>query len=828
MRTLVLGLCLVAMLATAASANFLSDGWIRGASSVALNDDATAVLVNPAGLGMYVGESGYYASIVSSGEEESSYTIALKGGPIGFAYDRSYAWELNGSGKLVPGDDAFDTYTLSMALGEPRKFSLGFDYRWFRPQFGDDVRTGTWDIGAVYRPTNWLSLGATAMNLSEPDVFDDGMALPITYTAGLAVRPIGTRLTLMADMSFPEEAEDEDDVIFMAGIETEPLDGLVLRGSFRSAPGGDDRQEEASLGLYFTALHTGVGGAFRSFEDAAEEPFTLWLSSSEQRRRTSIEPSGQVAEIKIAGPLADENSKWSLFGTPRKGTREIIREIERAAESGAIDVVLLRIEPLSSSFLGAPSALVQEMREAVIKAKEEDGVQFVAYMNGTAGTPEYYLATACDRIVMPRIGAIDGLGQFLNVMRYTGSVEKLGIEFDYLTAGDYKSSFHSLGAGPLTDEQRVEIQAIVDENYEETVYSMANGRGLSFSEMESLADGRLYTTPDAIEAGLVDEAGLYADAKRVAIELAGQEAPDDPTDIGLVDVSTWENKQYDWNYGPMIAVIGAYGGIGTGEGGHDPLRGGQSIGSETLVRQLRSARKSDRVEAVVFRINSGGGDAIASDIIWDEAKRLAEVKPLIVSMGNVAASGGYFIACPADYIFADPLTLTGSIGVVFMKPIMSGLYDKIDATYETFKRGEYADAWSDLRHFTEEETAMAERTMDFVYEDFMQKVADGRDLPMADVREIAQGRVFTGTKALEIGLIDELGGLTDAIGHACHEIGTTPDDATLLMYRDKTSFMDVFMSSATSKLGLWRLLDFGPDSAGEMLQMRAMIEPLER
>ena len=828
MRTLVIGLCLVAILATVASANFLTDGWVRGASSVALNDDATAVLVNPAGLGMYMNESGFYGAATMAGEGTAGYTYAMKAGPLGFGFDRAYAWEPNEGGKLVPGDDALDTYTLSMALGEPRKLSLGFGYRWFRPQFGDDVKSGTWDVGALYRPTNWLSLGATAENLSEPDVFGDGMRLPITYTAGVAVRPMGNRLTLMADASFLDEDDDLENVIITAGIEAELIDGLTLRGSFQSSSNDDDQLEEVSFGVFMSTLHTGVGGAMRTMEGAASDPYTVWLGTTEERMRSSVEPSGQVAEIRISGPLADENSRWSLFGTPRKGAREVIREIERAAGSGSVDVVLLRIEPLSSSFLGAPSALVQEVREAVVKAKEEDGIQFVAYMNGTAGTPEYYLATACDQIVMPRIGAIDGLGQFLNIMRYTGTAEKIGIEFDYLTAGAYKSSFHSIGAGPLTDEQRKEIQAIVDENYEETVYSMANGRGLSFSEMESLADGRIYMTPDAIEAGLVDEAGLYADAKRVAIELAGRDAPEDPTDINLVDVSTWKNKEYDWNYGPMIAVIGAYGGIGTGEGGHDPIQGGESIGSETLVAQLRSARKSDRVKAVVFRVNSGGGDAIASDIIWDEAKRLAEVKPLIVSMGNVAASGGYFIACPADYIFADPLTLTGSIGVVFMKPVISQLYDKIDATYETFKRGEYADAWSDLRHFTEDETAMAERTMEFVYEDFMQKVADGRDLPMANVRDIAEGRVFTGTKALEIGLVDELGGLTEAIEHACHEIGTTPDEATLLMYKNKTSFMDVFMSSATSKLGLWKLLNFGPDSTGEMLQMRAMITPLEQ
>jgi len=306
MRTLVLSLCLVAVFATCAGATFLTDGWLRGASSVALNDDATAVFVNPAGLGMYMDEGSYYLGTTVSGEDESDYTFALKAGPVGFGYQRAFMWEANGSGKLVPGDDAFDTYTLSMGLGEPRKFSFGFDYRWFRPQFGAGAKTGTWDLGAVYRPTSWLSMAATMENLSEPDVFDDGNPLPITYTAGVAVRPIGDRLTLMADMSFPEETEDEDDVTFTAGIETEPFDGFVLRGSILSAPGGDDRQEEMSVGLYFTGLHTGVGGAFRSLENAEEEPVSIWLSSNDQRMRSVMRPMGQIAEIKVSGPLADE------------------------------------------------------------------------------------------------------------------------------------------------------------------------------------------------------------------------------------------------------------------------------------------------------------------------------------------------------------------------------------------------------------------------------------------------------------------------------------------------------------------------------------------
>jgi protease-4 len=841
----VLAAILTAAVATAlllpgtAQADVLGNTWLRGASSVALNDDATAIFLNPAGLALY-GETSGYGSLSTAGGNSEGAAFAFKGGGFGFAWNRQYMWEPYGdsesngyrlTGKMV------DTYTLGLGFGEARKWGLGFDYRWFRQRYGDYAKSGTWDVGFMYRPFNGLSLGFAARNLSEPTLPTSmtGSAGGVrgcecetttSYVSGIAIRPFGNRLTIMADMSVPRD-NGFDDAVYSGGIETEIMNGLVLRASVLDHKIDGERQDDWSVGLWLNGLHFGAGYNSKSFTGATDHISTYEALVTAERMRTVIKPTGQIAEIKIAGQLADVAPGWSFFGEPRSSAQRIVRNIRTAANESGVECIVVRIGDVGRPFLGGPSGLIQDIRDELEWARDVKGKKIVAYFEYFVGTQEYYLATVADQIVLNPISGLEGIGNYVNVQRFTESTGKLGIDWDFMSAGKYKSTFHSIGAGPLTDEQREEVQSLVDANYAVVLSGLTEGRGMSLTEAAGLSDGRMLTAPQALEAGLVDRLGHYEDAKTAARELIGGEIPDDPEKIDVVDVGKWKHKTYDWNYGPVVAVIGAYGSIHTGKGGTDPMSGDQSIGSQTMVKTLRRARKDSRVKAVIFRVDSGGGGGLATDEIRRETKKLAEKKPFIVSMADVAGSGGYGISVEGDRIFAQPPTITGSIGVVAMKPILEELYNKIDATSETFKRGEHSDQWSLMRGMTEEELEMAREVIDWFYEDFLKSVAEGRGMEVDELRELAEGRVYTGTQALEVGLIDELGGLSAAIDYACETIDVEREKAAIVFYRKKSSFCDMMMSQATRTLGLHRFISIDEGGLEDLYQLEMTNDVLD-
>jgi protease-4 len=833
MRTLLVVMTILALAAQIASADILPNTWLRGASSVAVNDDATALLINPAGLAAQDG-SNTYVGLSLHGEEVAGFHAASKMGFIGLGYDRQYAWRPDGDSVDLT-DRAIDTYYAGLALGD-RGFSVGFDYRWLRAQFGDEEKAGTWDVGVLYRPSRWLSIGAVIRNASEEE-FSPGdgegtrgcdCSPKATYVAGLALRPVGSVLTLMADASVDRD-EDLDEATYTLGAEAMVADGLTLRGSLRTFPESDDRDNEVSFGAWFDFTHLGVGSSYRTHEPSDEGLTDLGVSTSAERQRSILKLGGRIAEIDVEGPLADFRPGWSLFGEPATSAQGVIADINRAALDETVDCILLRIRLLNTAFLGSPPALVQEIHDELVRARDEHGMKILAFLEYGAGTSEYFLASAADWIVMNPASGIEGVGNYVDVMRFTKTTEKIGIEWDYLSAGAYKSTFHSMGAGPLTDEQREEVQSLIDDNYGEMLRAVMDGRGMSRSEAEQVCDGRILIPHKAVEAGLVDEIGFYEDAKAAALTLLEREVPEEREDIPTLSVSGWTDREYDWGRRPVIAVVGAYGSIHEGKGGTDPLSGDRSIGSKTLVRALRAARRDPNVKAVVLRVDSGGGSGLASDIIWNETVKVAKEKPFIVSMGDMAASGGYYIAIEAERIFVEPLTVTGSIGIVGRKPVLAELYNKIDATRETFRSGEHADQFSLSRRMTEEEIAMAEEAIEWFYDDFLTKTSEARGMPIERLRELAEGRVYTGNQALEVGLVDERGGLADAVDYACQAAGVDRDRAVVAYYREGRTWLDSFLGGVSARLGLWRLFDLGDSRFGDLLRLEAVSElPLSR
>jgi protease-4 len=372
------------------------------------------------------------------------------------------------------------------------------------------------------------------------------------------------------------------------------------------------------------------------------------------------------------------------------------------------------------------------------------------------GNLQYYLATAADEIYMDPTGLLELKGLAATAQFYKGTMDKLGIRADVVRTGPHKTFANAFTDTGLTPEAREQIEWLLDDLYDQFVSGISNGRRMLPETVKSLIDSGPYTARGAFEAGLID--GL-----KHLDEFTQENGKGALSDI--VDLNAFygiEDENPRWSEPRKIAIIYADGSILPGGSGVN-LLDGKVVGSSTLAGALKRARKDASIEAVVFRVNSPGGDVFASEEIYRQLELTKGKKPLVVSMGGVAASGGYYIACPGDAILASPGTITGSIGVVTGKPDLSGFYDKIGITHETIKRGAHADIRSIMRPASEEEMRLIGKMVEEYYGDFVSKVTTWRKLDADSINAIGAGRVWTGRQALERGLVDSYGGIWEAV-----------------------------------------------------------------
>jgi protease-4 len=372
------------------------------------------------------------------------------------------------------------------------------------------------------------------------------------------------------------------------------------------------------------------------------------------------------------------------------------------------------------------------------------------------------------------------------------TLEKLGITAEFEQIGPYKNAPDVYTRDTLSDAHRESLESIVDDLYERFVATLAEARGKSVEEVEDILDGGPFPARATLDLGLVDEL-LYADEIEKKLAPEGGSFHEVPT-TGY----RWEDDGLSLVSRPKLALIYGVGMIAAGESVDDPFAG-RIMGSDTLAQAFRSAREDDSTRAVVFRVDSPGGSDVASDVIWREAMLTMEKKPVIVSMSNVAASGGYWVATASNGIVAEPTTLTGSIGIYAGKFNVSGLYEKIGFNKERVTRGESADFWSDTRRFSEEERKRFRGILEAGYRRFLERVSQARDKEPDEVDAIAQGRVWTGAQALEVGLVDELGGLDRAVALAKEKAGIPADQKVALdVYPKKKSLFEVVLSRMVS------------------------------
>ncbi len=520
-----------------------------------------------------------------------------------------------------------------------------------------------------------------------------------------------------------------------------------------------------------------------------EEKVSTASSDAEGTSPESAPKKIGVALIGIEGSLPESAPEPGLFGEMTRNLSETLRRLRRAAVDDDVTVVVLKLRNPSIG-----RAKIAELRASIDRLQAEGKK---VYADIESATPaDYLLACACDEIVMPETGVLFLPGVRAEVTYYKGLLDKLGIKADMLQVGDFKGAAEPMTRSGMSPEFRKQFTAVIDDFYTQLVQTIATDRKLPVDKVKQLIDRGLFSPRKAQEEGLIDTVA-YADdfRQRLKAEFKADELvleknygrKDMDTDFSgmmgfiklfelISGVSTTERSSRT----PKIAIIYGTGAIMSGEGGSS-LLGGSVMGSDTIVRALKKAADDETVKAIVFRVNSPGGSAMASDSIWRQIRQVRKKKPVIASMGDTAASGGYYVSMGCDKIYAEAGTLTGSIGVVGGKMALSGLYDKIGLTTEVISRGKHSGMLSMDSPFTDTERQVWQEYMEEIYKTFTSKAAEGRNLDRQQLESLAGGRVWTGKQAAANGLVDEVGTLYDAIEAAKQVAGVQGDEKVDLM-----------------------------------------------
>ena len=474
------------------------------------------------------------------------------------------------------------------------------------------------------------------------------------------------------------------------------------------------------------------------------------------------EPSvrdNSVLTLRVAGSLPDyspDDPFKRFFGGPDQSLTGLVMQFKKAKVDKRVKAVLLDIH-----MSGVGWGKAEEIRDAIADFRTS-GKPVYAYIE-LGLNKEYYIATACDKIIVPPPGELFINGLAADVMFFRGSLDKLGIYPDIYQIGRYKSAGDMFTQKQMTDAHREYINSLLDDLFNRYVNVIAQARHKTPEEVRALIDNAPYNAEQAKNAGLIDEAMYRDEVEQQFKKLLGHKENEPLIAVRGADYRDVSPESLGLNKGERIAVIYASGEIGSGSSQNSPS-GGQSVGSDTVAKALNDAAADKTIKAIVLRVDSPGGSGLASDIIWRAVEMANQKKPVVVSMSDVAASGGYYISASAAKIIAQPSTITGSIGVVAGKPVMRGFYDWLGISNEYVLRGKTAGMFRETEKFSDEERAKFEEWIKTTYyRDFVPKVAKGRNKDVQSVDSIGQGRVWTGAQAKDRGLVDEFGGLDKAI-----------------------------------------------------------------
>ncbi|HTJ45850.1 MAG TPA: signal peptide peptidase SppA [Kofleriaceae bacterium] len=757
------------------------------ATPLAGDQDARAVSANPAGVWWLGGPSfALVAGLADQARADSAgagvgiFAASTIGG--GFLPKVGWGWAVEWlrppRSELVPDPGAPVRFTIAESIPLATLGSFGASWHHFS---GDGALGGTnaFDLGFSGRFGNAWDLGAVLRDLNAPVV--DGMPTQRRYELELGWRPLETdRLAFSAGGRVGETRGDLDGwfradvkvargVYVHAQVDTRALH--VLETTATGTIDRDDRDLRGTIGLQLDFGHTsvvawGMGGADRE-RDARAVAGAAMLRWQYEKDQSLLPPEDRIERVELTSALGPH----ALVGIVMR-----LRAMERDPHVKAVVFAL--------DGAGGGMASLQEIRDGIKKLRAA-GKKTYAYMVNATGR-DYWVASACDRIYLDPGGGVRLVGMAGTTLYFKGLFDQLGVQAQFEKIAEYKSAPESwTETGPTEPALRMRNE-LYDSIWNQIANGIAEGRKLDRKTVDEIVANGPYTAGDAIKDKRI--ADFVGEPEGVSADVV--------KDLGAAyEVSGPPGGRSDRWAPPQIAVVFIHGDIVDGPSRTLPVPlpflGQEMAGSETITAAISAARGDPRVKAIVVRIDSPGGSALASDLIAREIKKTRGVKPIICSMGDVAASGGYYVAAYCDTILAEPTTITGSIGIFYGKFDVSGLLEKLGVTTETFKRGARSDMESFFRPYTDEERTVVHDKLRYLYERFTGAVAEGRKLTPQQVDDVGRGHVWSGEQAVPIKLVDQLGGFSEALDLAKARAGLSRDDEITLVElpRAQTSFL---------------------------------------
>jgi len=714
----------------------------------ATTDDFLATKVNPAALGFgNAGGVGYLHSFQDK-HMQKNWALFLNLKSLGYCYEKM---------------DSTELHTLSDGSKLAKNIYFGTDYVWKPAGFWK----GDWGLYFLTRPWDFLSIAGSWRNISKKNE---------SYTMGFGLRPIRVKgrfcykISLTCDATYSNKEWRKP----IVGIQTQFLNGVHLNGYY------DFEDEGISVGVGFDISHFKTGAQYSDksksgmvYGNISDKRFHSFITHDKQNKFYNYKLSGAVYDIQPVqkfGPIEFVTSSGNTM-------EEIIEKIKTLKNDERIQGIIFQ-----SGNISAGLAKFQELQDAFIDFKSS-GKKIIFYYDYITNSNYVFASSIADKIYLNPGGILDLRGISASMPYIKGLLDTLGIDVIRFQSHAYKNAANMFTETHMTEAEREMYEDFLSELYAQMVLMISEGRGMTDEQVRTAIDNGPYLIAErALEAGLVDGL-IYRDQLADTLKVLYE-------DVQITQQYKIPENRLDWSDDPKakIAVIYAIGNIHSGKSVP-----GKSIGDETYMKAVEQARKDPLIKGIILRINSGGGSSLASENIYREVllcNKGENPKPVVSSFSGVAASGGYYIACPSDKIFAEPTSVTGSIGVIAAVPNLTRLFKKIHVNWDSVKEGRNADFASMYRPMTEEERQMITESVSIGYKDFVGKVAKSRGMTFDEVDAIAQGRVWTGTRGMENGLIDAYGGMKEAVA-AIKQLANIQKEVELVTYPRSTSAFSI-------------------------------------